>query len=105
MDFLYASALRRGVDDVFREIADALLFLTMPVILAGLASIALAAGRVRMLAILSLVVYSLSLVLPAVAGLMPAVESVLQASGPFLRAGIALGALALAVLARREVAR
>ena len=105
MDFLYASALRRGVDDVFREIADALLFLAMPVILAGLASIALAAGRVRVLAILSLAVYALSFLLPALAGLLPAVGTAMQSTGPFLRGAIALGALAPAALAQRETAR
>lgn len=105
MDFLYASARRSGVAEAQAGVADVLLLLTLPVLLAGALAAALGAGRVRWLALASLAVFCLTFLFPVLAGLVPAAGSALQASGPILRNGLMLGALLLAVLGQREAAR
>jgi len=105
MDFLYASARRSGVAEAESGVADVLLLLTLPVLLAGVLATVLGAGRVRWLMLASLVVFCLTFLFPLLAGLVPAVSPYLQASGPILRNGLMLGALLLAVLGQREAAR
>lgn len=105
MDLLYANARRRGIAEVQSGIADTLLLLTLPVLLSGVLAATLGAGRVRLLLLASLAVFSLTFLFPVVAGLLPSAETYLQSSGPYLRNGFLLGALLLAVLGQREAAR
>lgn len=105
MDFLYASARRSGVAEAESGVADVLLLLTLPVLLAGVLATVLGAGRVRWLMLASLAVFCLTFLFPLLAGLVPAASPYLQASGPILRNGLMLGALLLAVLGQREAAR
>jgi hypothetical protein len=109
VDQIYARALQLQAPDrysgITSEVADALLLLTLPVLLAGAVSLWISGGRSRALVVASLAVFSLNFVLPVLASFMPGGMASLEQAGPMLRIAVQLGALLPAVLAVREVVK
>ena len=103
VDRLYAQAAAHGSDGA-RGVADAMLWLTMLVMAGGALAVAFSRGRSRVFYAISLGVFSLHLFLPVLVGALPGGEWFTQV-GPFLRAAVLLGALAIAFLGQREVHR
>jgi hypothetical protein len=101
VDRLYAQAAAAGADGA-RGVADAMLWLTMLVMAGGALAVAFSRGRTRVFCAISLGVFSLHLLLPALVNALPGGQWLTQV-GPFLRAGVLLGALAIAILGQREV--
>jgi hypothetical protein len=109
VDQIYARALQLQAPDrysgITSEVADALLLLTLPVLLAGAVSLWISGGRSRALVVASLAVFSLNFVLPVLASFMSGGMASLEQAGPMLRIAVQLGALLPAVLAVREVVK
>jgi hypothetical protein len=110
VDQMYFRAIRATLPPAARSavsshVADALLMLALPVLIAGGVSVLLASGRARQLFVASIAIFSLEFLLPALAGAVPSGEVYLGMVGPLLRMLIMLGALACAFLATRQVAR
>jgi hypothetical protein len=101
VDRLYAQAAAAGADGA-RGVADAMLWLTMLVMVGGGLAIAFSRGRPRLCYAISLGVFSLHLFLPLLVSALPGGIWLTQV-GLFLRAGVLLGALAIAFLGQREV--
>lgn len=103
VDRLYAGALASGAD-ALRNVADAMLWLTMLAMAGGALAVAFSRGRARLYFAVSLGVFALHLFLPLLVSLLPGGEWLAQI-GPYLRAVVLLGALAIAFLGQREVAK
>lgn len=101
VDRLHAQAAAAGADGA-RGVADAMLWLTMLAMVGGGLAVAFSHGRARMFYAISLAIFSLHLFLPLLVGALPGGAWLTQV-GPFLRAGVLLGALAIAFLGQREV--
>ena len=101
VDRLYAQASAAGLDAA-RGVADAMLWLTLLVMAGGALAVAFSSGRSRMFYAISLAVFSLHLLLPLLVTALPGGAWLTQV-GPLLRAGVLLGALAIAFLGQREV--
>lgn len=78
--------------------ADALLLLSLPVLVAGLLATGLATGRARALLVVSLAIFSLEFLLPMFAAALPGGGAWLAGAGPYLRIGIQLAAMLFACL-------
>jgi hypothetical protein len=98
IDQLHARAAAMGDDASGHVVADALLLLALPVILAGAAAAVLGSGRTRLFSALSLGVFAMEFLLPPLLKVLPG-GAWLTLAGPQLRATAVLSALALAVLA------
>jgi hypothetical protein len=109
VDQIYARKLQvqepERYTGITSEVADALLLLTLPVLIAGALSLWVSDGRSRVLIIVSLLVFSLNFGLPVLASFTPGGMDSLEQAGPLLRIAVQLGALVPAVLAIREVVR
>ncbi len=109
VDQLYARTLRLQAPEryasITSEVADALLLWVFPVAMAGALALWRSDGRSRLLVSASLAVFSLNFLLPVLASIAPGGMAALEQAGPWLRIAVQAGALTLAVLAIREVAR
>ncbi len=109
IDQLYARTLLEQAPDryagITSEVADALLLLILPVVIAGALALWISDGRSRLLISASLAVFSLNFLLPVLASFLPGGMASLEQAGPWLRIAVQAGALTLAVLAIREVVR
>jgi hypothetical protein len=103
VDQLYARA-GSAAPDAARRVADALLFLSLPVLALGLLAAVLGEGRARALFVISLAVFALEFLLPALIGMLPGGAWLTQ-TGPLLRGAVVLGALLFACLGQREALR
>jgi hypothetical protein len=110
VDQMYFRAIRATLPREYRgaltsQVADALLLLVLPVLIAGGIAVSYSTGRARALYVASLAVFSLEFLLPLFAGAVPSGGAYLQMVGPFLRVLVLSGALLLAFMGTREVVR
>jgi hypothetical protein len=98
IDQLHAHAKAMADEASGHAVADALLMLCLPVVVAGVAAAVLGAGRTRLLFALSLCVFAMEFLLPPLVKVLPG-GAWLTLVGPRLRAIAVLAALGLALLA------